>query len=43
MGMETILTVLAKVIEIAANTAADSTSLVLFYQPEKPECLKKND
>lgn len=41
--MEIILTAIAKIMETAANFASISTSVILIYQPKKPECLCKND
>ena len=46
--MDNILEVLAKVLDKAGDFASTSTSAIIFYQPEKPECMKnvqtdKND
>ncbi|MGN0631642.1 MAG: cyclic lactone autoinducer peptide [Ruminococcus sp.] len=38
--MEIILNMLAKILEAAANFTSASTSIIMIYQPEKPECLK---
>jgi len=41
--MDSVMDVVVKMIENAANLASASTSFICFYQPEKPECLKKTD
>lgn len=41
--MNTIFTVLAKVIEAAAIFSSESTSAIVLYQPKKPECLCKKE
>lgn len=41
--MEFILNMLAKVLEAAANFTAASTSIIMLYQPEKPNCLKNDE
>ena len=39
--MDTVLTAVAKLLEIAANLASDSTSVFFTYQPKKPDCMNK--
>ena len=39
--MDTVLAALAKILEIAANLASDSTSLFFTYRPKRPDCLSK--
>ncbi|MDD6270029.1 MAG: cyclic lactone autoinducer peptide [Oscillospiraceae bacterium] len=41
--MNMILNVLAAFIKGAANVASASTSLFIYYQPKKPECLCKKE
>ena len=41
--MEGFLNVLAKVLESVAHFTSASTSIIIIYQPEKPECLKKDE
>lgn len=36
-----ILNIVAKVIEKTAKVSANSTSIIIAYQPKKPECLKE--
>ncbi len=39
--MDTVLAAVAKILEITANLASDSTSLFFTYQPKRPDCMNK--
>ncbi len=39
--MDTVLAAVAKILEIAANLASDSTSLFFTYQPKRPDCMNQ--
>ena len=38
--MNTVLEIIAKILEMTATITSDSTSIFVAYQPKRPDCMK---